>query len=341
MLLNPVGVRELTGSTGGNPWGTHFTPVPGLYFEDTISNEIVDVRFEANTFIPNNLEPTGGSYGFAAPNISLFLNITSSHMMRITPNDDESYTAFRARLAPFQWGIWEDDVNGEQTVVAYFGTLGVDGPRISDINANFATVSANAAINTGFYSEDDRDALIDYFTTVYGDGNVIGGRLPNIRVTLTERTDPVAVDTPLTNTMTVTRNGVPQNSSGTATLRPMIGNVTPVPGDRAELVLMDQITNAALEGGEFQLQVWTPPVGDTPGVWSNMAGRTYTTGDDGRFRTETLGTGTFRFIQLPLSTALVDLRYHLPSSTGLWKHRFIQLSLRSLPLLPVKTEARL
>jgi len=310
MELNRLGLLELTGNEEhigyGHPLGTHFTQQSGFYFEDVLNGEFVSIVFQFRITVPVSLSPDDPEFGMSS-DVGAATFYISNHVTRVyqeTPS--QTYADFKASLNPFQWGVWEDG-DGVQTVVAYFGTLGVDGPTVYNINENFAVLAANSAIVNGFYLDYHRSALEEYFYTAFGSGNVINGRLPSIRINLTERFVPVTSNTAVTNTMTVTRNGVDTNSSATATLRPIDGGAGTVPGESARLTLTDQVTNEPLAGVNFQLQILQG------GNWINFTGNpsVFTTDAEGNFVTQRIGAGTFRFIQVNYLA-----NYHLPSSNG-------------------------
>jgi len=308
-----VGVRQVTGQYWDTPgeFG-NMTPVPGFWVEDTLEpgTHISSITFVSNLNPPHSFDdPTSPTYGFAG-NASIHYFTFTSFMNRIyQEGPSETYADFRARVGsePFQWGIWTDPVNDQETFVAYFGTLGEDGPRMSEVNPNFARVAAQAVINNGFYPESYLDDLTDYFWEVFGDDNSIGGRIPFVRIRISQQFAPVSVQTPVSNTMTVTRNGVTQDSTGTGTLRPSEGGGGVVPPAAARLTLTDQITEAPLAGASFQLQI------QSGSNWNNVANGSWTTNSDGEFTTRVLPNGTYRFIQTSTPTAPY---YHIPSSNG-------------------------
>ena len=310
------GERWLTGQYTDTPgvWGQNFTPTR-LIFEDTLSGRFVSASFRMRFGVPHSMTDTDSTYGFATTSTA-FDFFLDDYMTRLTPNAGESYANFRTRVTatPWQWGVWRS-TSGEYTVVAYWGTLGVHGPTLEGIDGirpTFATEAAAGAINAGFYDESYRDALIAYFTAAYGNGNIIGGRIPGVRIRLDESFDPVGVNTDRRNVMTITRFSPPNSSQGEiretpaiGVQRPMAGGAATVPGDAAEIRLLDQITSANIEGGVFQLQVLNGS------VWEDVSGRTYTTNANGYAVTDSLSAGTFRFIQVSTPAP-----YHLPSSAG-------------------------
>ena len=306
-----IGLRELSGQLGRDPlvspgpdaWGEHFTPTR-IFFEDTLAGSFISIIFSVRIGFPASLEPGSASHGFNSGATAWTVGI-GARVTRVYPDADESRADFRDRLSltPFQWGVWEDPITGAETVMAYFGTLGVDGPQLSELDIHFAEVAANNAINNGYYDESYRAALEAYFTKAFGDGNAIEGRIPSVRMNITEGFNPVTGPTPTSNTMTVYRDGVPEFSTATATLQPSGALATAVPANSARLILSDEITNTALAGATFQLQVqgagntWTNVT--TPGVGVNGV---FTTNSDGFFDTPVLGNGTYRFVQLTAPT---------------------------------------
>ena len=301
--LHNIGPRELTGKLGGNAWGTHFTPVQGFFVEDALNGEFLslDVRFPV--MVPMSL-----TCGFAATNGAM-APTANPFLTRVSPNPGESRAAFRARLQPFQWGIWEDPNNTmpfnpgrpRQIFIAYFGTLGQDGPTISQVNgAGFAAVAADNVINDGFFDVQYRNALIDYFTAVYGDGNVIGGRVPNIRLEIWERIPHVAQTTVITNRMDVTRNGVTTPTNANVNVQPQ-GGIAQLQPQTARVLLTERTgtpdMGMAIQGAQFELQRLDG------GIWSTFTdsngNSVFTTDVTGRTPlTAILPTGTYRFVQI-------------------------------------------
>ena len=304
---NTLGARELTGHTldsGGSSdvWGTNFTIQQGTEVENVLVGRFVAASFSIRLPIPINLEQGYATNmgGAQFPGSTVTRRMTQLYQDMET---GEGYAAFRNRVrqAPWQWGVWANPADGVQTFISYFGTLGVDGPRNSEINADFAMHAANHTISLGYYSETQRDALIDYFTRVYGDGNVIGGRAVTMNIFLNEGFAPVRQETVRTNEVTITRNGVPMELRANGTNRPMDGQATFIPAGVVRLTLRDQETHDRLPGAQFSLQTVQPGVG-----WVSVPGRTYTTDSNGQFETN-VGFGVFRFAQDTVSDPQYEL----------------------------------
>jgi len=216
---------------GGRHWnspGTYGTRFENtrLIVENVLLGEFVEANFLTRIAYPRSLTPGNSQYGFVAGTSALFPNFTT-YMTRLVPNSGESYAAFRTRVSTLamQWGVWTSD-EGVQTFVAYFGTLGVDNPRIprvSSLSPNFAEQAADMSIVQGLFSPGSRGALISYFNTMHGDGNVIDGRLSNIHINMIEQFPNVETSTTRSSTMRVTRNGVLSTTNATGVQQPMSG----------------------------------------------------------------------------------------------------------------------
>jgi len=304
---NTLGVRELTGHTldGGGAsdmWGANFTIQQGTEVENVLVGRFVGASFSIRLPIPINLEQGYATNmgGAQFPGSTVTRLVTRLYQDMDT---GETYETFRNRVrqTPWQWGVWTNPTDGVQTFISYFGTLGVDGPRNSDLNADFAMHAANHTINLGYYSETQLDALIDYYTRTYGDGNVIGGRAVTMNIFLNEGFAPVRQDTIRTNEVSITRNGVPMVLHANGTNRPMDGQATFIPPGEVRLTLRDQETHDRLPGAQFSLQTVQPNVG-----WVTVPGRTYTTDSNGQFETN-LGFGVFRFVQETVSDPQYEL----------------------------------
>lgn len=106
----------------------------------------------------------------------------------------------------YRYGIYND---GDQlTVMAYFGDMTNDQSegslRLSDLTTNktaangrrivvenqripilqFAVEAADNTIANGYYSEEYREMLEDYYTITYGDTNAVSGQIPTFKIGL-------------------------------------------------------------------------------------------------------------------------------------------------------------
>ena len=310
-----------SGRPGGFRIGYQQFTNTNIFVEDTLYGTFDSAGFRTRISHPRSLAEDS-NWGFAATTTALFLDI-DEHMNRISPNSGESRAAFRARIISTEgamtWGVWKDYAPccgplcgdfashiclGTETFMAYFGTLGASaaagGPArseggdltMSSIYSGFAAAAAAESIYQGVLPESYRSALVDYYTALHGNANVVNGRIVNIVVDIVESFPYVTVATPRSNTMTVTRNGVDQSTTATGSQGPMEGGGDLTPSDRAEIRLVDQVSGLPLGGGVFQLQV--QGAGNT---WTDEPGRVYITNPAGIVVTGALSNGVFRFVQ--------------------------------------------
>jgi len=300
--VHNIGMRQITGEFGHQP-GTSFTRVSSLFVSDTLSGRFGSVSFESEIKVPMSINPDSPEFGHASQSIALSIPIPFTYLIRIAPIAEESFEEFSTRLSQWQWGVWTDGTT--DTFVVNFGAFGQIGPRYSELLPNFAEAAANATISDGFFEESDRQDLINYFNSTFGDDNVIDGRLANVRITLNEIFYPVSVITRVVNRATVVRNDRAQEVNAFGYLEPVGGGGYATPASRSRLSLSDQITNAPLADVDFQLQQLSD------GTWYNVLGRVYRTDTEGTFLTGLIANGIFRFAQLNFLSG-----YHLPSSAG-------------------------
>lgn len=291
IALNQIGVAELS----QQPWGSQFTLQNNTYIEDTLYGTYSnDIRISTSIFFPVDLQSgTASGQGIA-------LNVTS-FFTEITPLAGETYNDFKNRLQPLEYGIYTD-ADDIQTIIVFFGTIGDNNLKYSEVNSNFAQYAATNAISSDFYQESDRDALVDYFNQTYGDTNVIQGNLSNYKVFFTEEYEKVVVDTTFTNTATITKNGNSNDVSGDGVLQGNMGDVI-VPKNTAGLFLYDEDTNELLQGATFKLQY------QNSGSWEDFEAQPIlTTDEDGFAQSVELPAGTtFRFLQLTTASDDYDL----------------------------------
>ncbi|ATC60813.1 InlB B-repeat-containing protein [Pseudolactococcus raffinolactis] len=290
-------IKELGTSFGGD-----YTIQTDVYVEDRIIgiSELPTISVRDRLFCPINLN-TGAlsESGYA------FGNIPINKVLQVS---GESYEEFKARLGVYDYGFYQD-ASGEYTFVIYFGDLGSDGVKYTDLNANFATIAANNAINGGYYPEENRVGLETFFTNTYGDGNIVNGKVVAYTIAFTGTYPQVDIDTPVTNTARITKSGISKDYSATATLRATSGSGETVTSGSAGVYLLDSDTNLPL-AGTFKLQ---KQQGD--GSWADYnAGATYTTdaANFGFVNAGSVGDGTFRFYQ----TAAPNAEYDLTNSPG-------------------------
>ena len=273
-----------------------------VYIEDPIGGTPATPTLSTVLYVPRDLT-TGVLSNRGA--ISLNIPIT-----KITQVPGESYGVFKARLQPYQYGFYQDDF-GQYTFVLYLGDLGTDGPRFSDINANFATAATNGAINAGYYSEEQRTDLLNIFTNTYGNSNVLGGKIPSMGVTLRETYPQVATNTTIRNTAKITKDDISKDYSASGQLQAPAGSGGTAVSGSAGVYLLDSDTNLPLSG-TFKLQKqqgdgsWIDYNGDGSGPWTTDAA------NFGFVNAGSVGDGTFRFYQ----TAAPNAEYDLTNSPG-------------------------
>ncbi|MDQ0360129.1 hypothetical protein [Breznakia pachnodae] len=295
--LNNEKIFELT----QQPLGQNFTMIEDMYLEDTLSG-----KFDGNFIVSYTIAaPFDLTSGAAASATAREFAITS-YFTRVYQTSGQSYDDFKNSLNPLEWGVYEDS-NGIHTVVVYFGDIGDNGLRYSDIDPNFATIAANACISNGYYAESDRAALVQYFTDVYGDGNVINGHVVKYMVRIGESYDKVIVDTEKTNTAIVTKGGNESSLTGKGTLQGISGSVATVDASKARVWLTDVDTVDFLNGVSMKLQRhdginWVD--------YNGWSGDTIST--NGYVDTTAIGDGTYRFVQQDAYSS----EYDLPNSDG-------------------------
>ena len=265
-----------------------------------------------NELIPmNNVffeKPLTGE--FEALNITLVLmppmDLVSSHpantgasssavnhlFERIEQLPGETYDEFKERLLPIQYGLFKDTF-GRETVIVSLGDIGNNGLRIAEIYPNFINRAITAAINTGIYSENDREALSEFFERVYGLSSITNGNHLLYRIHVTERFPVVSENTRIPSNITITMNGVEEHRSANGTLQASTGVGTIQPAS-ARLYLHEEDTTNPLEGVPFALQIQ-----DTSGEFVQYPNvEIMNTNEDGMFSIDRLRTGVYRFIQL-------------------------------------------
>ncbi len=261
------------------------------------------INIHGYILIPVNLDFDNGGGG--ASSTSYSYNITSS-FTRITPLANESYADFKGRLNPLEYGIWTD-TNGEETIVIYFGDVGDNGLKYSDLDANFASSAAASTISRGYYPEADRQNLEDYYTKVYGDNNVVNGNIVRYSIFVRTDYDSVITDTVKNNVATITSNEEEKTLPGSTVLQSGNADMDTVKNS-AVLILKDLHTGATLPNARFQLEY------NNNGVWQlySLARQDFTTDSAGRFNTEVLGVGNYRMVQRSVSSP----EYNLSISPG-------------------------
>ncbi|MDQ0362634.1 Ig-like domain-containing protein [Breznakia pachnodae] len=300
--LNGSSLNELI----QKPYGRTFTDVGDMYIEDTLNG-----RFAGGFTVSATLQvPVDLIDGLPSGDAVRVYGITFN---QIYPESKQSYEDFKNSLEPLEWGIYEGE-NDVQTLVIYFGSIGKDGVKYSDIDPDFAKNSANSAIKNGYYSESDRALLEQYYTEVYGDGNAIEGKIVKYRVSFQESYDKVVIDSQQTNVATVTKGNVLTNLTGKGTLEGVSGSASTVDSSKARVYLSDYNTNVALNGVFMELQRYDGTTWEEYSVWSGS-----TTNTDGYVDTTAIGDGTYRFVQQGAYSNEYDLQNSDGYDTGLGK----------------------
>ena len=289
-------VKEL-----GESLGTLYDVQTGVYVEDVLNGIPTIATVRVGVYVPMNL--TSGA--LSTSNLALVRTVS-----KISQNPGESYADFKARLGIYQYGFYQDAF-GKYTFVLYLGDMGSDGSRYSDLNPNFASAAATHAIGNNYYLETDRPALEAYFNNVYGNDNVIAGKIASYMIYVTETYTPVNVNTTIKNTAKITKNGLSKDVSATAILQATSGSGGTVTSGSAGVYLLDNDTNLPLSG-TFKLQKqqgdgsWIDYNGDGSGPWTTDAA------NFGFVNAGSVGDGTFRFYQ----TAAPSAEYDLTNSPG-------------------------
>ncbi|MFV0395510.1 MAG: InlB B-repeat-containing protein [Coprobacillaceae bacterium] len=278
-------------------WGTNFVKQENVYLEDVIEGKIESLSIMAITRLPCDL--VDGKASIASYNL-----VVTSYFTKIEQETDESYNDFKNRLLPLQWGVYIDE-NDIQTLIIYYGDIGNNGLRYSDINPTFYKAATTIAINTGYYAEADRSALEGYMEKTYGDTNVINGNVASFTTYFTVKYPKVSTNTVKKNTAIVTKNGVSKNITGSGTLQGVSGSGTSVTAESGKVNISDADDNTLLKDVSFKLQV------KQSGNWVDY-GWTGSTNDEGFVETPTLGPATYRFVQ----TGTASAEYDLSSSDG-------------------------
>ena len=298
-ISNDTAWWSITVGTGdlidlGTSFGTTYTTRTGVYVEDPLNGSYNSVTLVTRMYLPTDVA-TGVLSGNG---VAVSIPIT-----KVNQNAGETYSAFKARLGVYEYGVYEDSL-GKQTVVIYLGDMGSDGLRYSDISPNFVTGVANYAINNGYYSESDRAALQTFIANIYGNGNVIGGKIASYSVGINETYPQVSTNTTITNTAKITKGITSKDVSASGELQAPSGSGGTITSGTAGIYLTDTDTNFPLSG-IFKLQ---KKQGD--GSWADYnAGATYTTdvANFGFVNAGSVGDGTYRFYQTATPSSEYDL----------------------------------
>lgn len=280
--------KSMNELTQNGKWGEEYT-TDNQFLESKIEGEFNQLRISGIILNPNDLTNNDGRATAYSP---FSVNVTS-YFSEVAQDPLDTYDQFKAKIAPLNYGVYEDEY-GERTVMINLGEVGNNGIRYSDIDNSFATKAANTLISNGYYDSSQQTVLEDYFTTTYGNGNVIGGNVATYRIFITETFPKVMSDSARLNSIIVSTNGTEKNLSATGTLQGLSGSGLSASAGTGRVYLSDVDSNAILEGISFKLQI---KQGD--GSWLDYGGwSTGITNDEGYVETSTLGLGTYRFVQL-------------------------------------------
>lgn len=271
--------------------GTYGEPVEAVveqYFPGAKSGG--NVRIGNPYRIPYNLENSSVMSEVAVSDPNDYV----SKYTQITQATNETYDSFKARVtaAPSQYGYYTDDTG--VTFVANYGKLGVDTPFAS---ANdWAEYVAGRAIETGYYPESDRQALIDYYLACFGDGSVMD-QLPMPTTNLSIYYPTVLEDTVVTTSAKITYDGVEKTLTNSATLTGIMGS-TSVESNAVMLFVSDGDTGKMIPGGTFKLQVKQDD-GTYKDFLADDGGELIREGgSDGTLIFSNLPNGTYRIVEL-------------------------------------------
>lgn len=206
----------------------------------------------------------------------------------------ETKAQFKARIQslPYQYGVYKE-ASGVSTVMMHYGSMkkvGNEQARLSDLTndsytgrvitnpksgqsvqiTQFAAKAADYSIKRGYYAEEDRELLENYYSITFGDSNVIGGKSAAYNISLTVRYPPSTPSGSVRNesaiythsALTLNRNqpeAMPKRDGATAELKNPYGSIT-LNANQALLQKFDVERDendqyVPINGAEFKLQV--------------------------------------------------------------------------------------
>lgn len=212
----------------------------------------------------------------------------------LTQGAGETKKAFKTRLqaAPYQYGVYKDS-SGISTVMMHYGSMKqktnqqqtlseltdspytgrtITNPKTGDNIAvtQFAAQAADYSIRRGYYAEEDRELLENYYSITFGDSNVIGGKIASYNISLTVRYPPDTPSGPIRNesaiythsALTLNRKepeSMPKRDSATANLKNPYGSIT-LNANQALLQKFDVERDendeySPINGAKFKLQL--------------------------------------------------------------------------------------
>ncbi|MGG5371395.1 SpaA isopeptide-forming pilin-related protein [Enterococcus sp. AZ196] len=143
---------------------------------------------------------------------------------RLTQLENETKIQFKVRVqaAPYQYGVYKEQTTGISTVMLHYGTMKKatnEQQKLSDLTdtaytgrtiinpktnqtvniTQFAAQAADFTIKKGYYAEEDRELLENYYSITFGDTNVIGGKIASYNISLMVRYPPSTPSGPIRN----------------------------------------------------------------------------------------------------------------------------------------------
>lgn len=293
--VNNYGLHEL----GKKEWGQNFTIKKDTVVEDTLQNKgkVTSVKILAYMYLPVSLDDGKPS------NIGQSWDATR-FFKQVSQQQGENYDEFYSRLQALEYGVYEE--NNEERLVVKFGDIGNNKLTYDMVNANAVSLLVNYAITNKYYDESQRDSLINYLSTTYGEQNIISGEVAKYVVMVDAKYNKVIEDTEVENIAQLTMNGLTKDLATKASLQGIIGSGT-VEKNQALLFLQDQETGDLLENATFKLQSK-----NSSGEWIDQDSHPILTTSQSGVKTNALGYGEYRFVQLTKSNE----NYDLPNSNG-------------------------
>ncbi|MFR3684453.1 MAG: prealbumin-like fold domain-containing protein [Enterococcus sp.] len=212
----------------------------------------------------------------------------------LTQAANETKSQFKARLQskPYQYGVYKED-SGVSTVMMHYGSMkkaGNEQEKLSDLTnepytgreiinsksgqnvqiTQFAAKAADYSIKRGYYAEEDRELLENYYSITFGDSNVIGGKSAAYNIALTVRYPPSTPSGSVQNesaiythsALTLNRKEpevMPKRDGATAELKNPYGSIT-LNANQALLQKFDVERDERgeyipINGAKFKLQI--------------------------------------------------------------------------------------
>lgn len=219
---------------------------------------------------------------------------TGTGFSLLTQESTETKSQFKTRIqsAPYQYGVYKENA-GVSTVMIHYGSLkkaNNEQEKLSDLTneaytgrtitnpksgqmvqiTQVAAKAADYSIKRGYYAEEDRELLENYYSITYGDSNVIGGRATSYNISFTVRYPPATPSGPVQNesaiythsALTLNRTvpeEMPKRDKGTANLQNPYGSITlnanQVLLQKFDVERDEEDAYIPINGAEFKLQV--------------------------------------------------------------------------------------